>query len=180
MAVIFGAPEPRRNSHSGLAARSLYLLDDPPDATTGGVVVVVGATVVDVVGGGIVVGVVTSAPPAGTVAGAGAPAELDAAGAVVVVVAVVGIVVGSNGGVGAFALADEPGCSLATVTPMNAVAPLATTKTLRVSRLTRAWARARAAGEYCRRSRLVPGGDRAGRSALRSRSFGWPIGSGGV
>lgn len=179
MAVIFGAPDDRRNSHSGPAARVRYLLEVPPDVTTGCVVVVVGATVVEVVVGGIVGGVVvTGAASAGAVAGEGDPVEPGAEGAGVDVVVVVGTVVGTAGEAGAFELAEEPGCSLATVTPMNAVAPLATTMAPRVSRLTRAWARARAAGEYRRRSRLVPDGDRAGPFALRSRWFGWPIGSG--
>jgi hypothetical protein len=136
-------------------------LDDPPDVTTGRVVVVVGGRVVVVVDG-LVVGVVA--------------AGVVAAGVVVVVVVVgeggVGEVVvvvvpapevpgcaleGTEEGVGAFEPVDEPGCSLATVTPMKALAPPATTIVVRFNRLTRACARARALGEYRSRVGLIAG-----------------------
>jgi hypothetical protein len=101
--------------------------------------VVVGGLVVGVV----VVGVVVGTAEVGVSEGAGA-AVVDvvggAAGVVVVVVAggtVVGVV-----------LADEPGCSRATVTPMNAAAPVAARTAVLVRRRMRAWARARAIGEY--------------------------------
>ena len=64
-------------------------------------------------------------------------------------------VVGTEEGVGAFEPADDPGCSLATVTPMKALAPPATTIVVLVSRLMRACARARALGEYRSRVRLI-------------------------
>ena len=64
------------------------------------------------------------------------------------VVVVVGVVVGTEAGVGALEPADDPGCSRATVTPMKALAPPATTIVVLVSRLTRACARVRALGEY--------------------------------
>ena len=126
------------------------------------VVVVVGGIVVEVTGG-LVVGVVVAAEPG----------ELDPAfvvGAVVVVVVVVVLVVvdglvptvprcavvGTEEGAGALAPADDPGCSLATVTQMNAVAPPASTIAVLVRRLMRACARARAVGEYMFRTRLTP------------------------
>ncbi len=126
---------------------------------TGGLVVVVtGGLVV-----GVTVGVVVAVEPG----------ELDPAfvvGAVVVVVVVVVLVVvdglvptvpgravvGTEEGVGALAPADDPGCSLATVTQMNAVAPPASTIDVLVRRLMRACARARATGEYMFRTRLMP------------------------
>ncbi len=131
-------------------------LEVPPDVTTGWVVVVVGGSVVVVVGGAVV-GVVV------------AGAELDPAGEIVVVVgglvvvvvvvvvtAVPGsAVVGAEVGLGAFEPAEDPGCSLATVTPMNAVAPPATRMAVLVRRLMRACARARAVGEHWSRPRLT-------------------------
>jgi len=112
--------------------RSRYL-DVPPDVTTGRVVVAVGGIVVVVgwivvVGGGAVVPPDPAAPPA-------LPAAV-----------VVGV--GTEAGVGPFGPPDDPGCSLATVTPMKALTPPATTIVVLVSRLTRACARARALGEY--------------------------------
>ncbi len=129
-------------------------LEVPPDVTTGGVVVVVGGIVVGgtvvVVVGGVVVGVVV------------AGVELDAPGDVVVVVGglvvvvVVGVVaavpgfevVGTEARPGTFEAADDPGCSFATTTPMNAAAPPATRTAVLVRRLMRACARERAVGEY--------------------------------
>jgi hypothetical protein len=160
-------------------------LDDPPDVTTGRVVVVVGGRVVVVVGG-LVVGVVV----VGVVAAGGLAAGVEAAG-VVVVVDVVGeggvaeggvvvvpapevpgcAVVGTAEGDGAFEPADEPGCSLATVTPMKALAPPATTIVVLVNRLMRASARARALGEYRSRVRLIAG--RRGRCCVRRWSVTW-------
>jgi hypothetical protein len=57
-------------------------------------------------------------------------------------------VVGTEVGPGAFEPAEDPGCSLATVTPMNAAAPPATRTAVLVRRVTRACARARAVGLY--------------------------------
>jgi hypothetical protein len=131
-------------------------LEVPPDVTTGWVVVVVGGIVVVVVVGGAVVGVVVAGaelvPPGEVVVVGG--------GLVVVVVGVVTAVpgfavVGTEVGLGAFEPAEDPGCSLATVTPMNAVAPPATRMAVLVRRLMRACARARAVGEYRSRPRLT-------------------------
>jgi hypothetical protein len=121
--------------------------DVPPDVTTGWVVVVVGGLVVVVTGGlvvvvtgGLVVGVVDAAEAGGL-----DPALVVVVGGLVPTVAgwaVVGV--------------DDPGCSLATVTQMNAVAPPASTMAVLVRRLMRACARARALGEYTFRTRLMP------------------------
>ena len=106
-------------------------LDVPPEVTTGRVVVVVGGRVVVVVGG-LVWGVV-----------------VDGALLVVLVVGGLGVdvvsrpLLGAGGtagarrgdGAGVFELADDPGCSLATTTPMNAVAPPATMTAVLVNRL---------------------------------------------
>jgi len=141
-------------------------LADPPDVTTGRVVVVVGGRVVVVVGG-LVAGVVAAGV---VVAGVLAAGEVDVVvgGVVVVVGPAPGVpgcaVVGTEEGVGAFESADEPGCSLATVTPMKTPAPPATTIVVPVNRLMRACARARAAGEYRSRVRLIAG-RRAGAAA---------------
>ena len=132
-------------------------LEVPPDVTTGWVVVVVGGIVVVVVGGAVVGVVVAGAelnPPAAVVV---------VVGAIVVVVVVVGVVAGAPGvavvgtevRLGAFEPAEDPGCSLATVTPMNAAAPPATRMAVLVRRLMRACARARAVGEYWPRPRLT-------------------------
>jgi len=131
-------------------------LEVPPDVTTGWVVVVVGGIVVVVVGGAVVGVVVAGAelnPPAAVVVVVGA----------IVVVVVVGVVAGVPGiavvgtevRLGAFEPAEDPGCSLATVTPMNAAAPPATRMAVLVRRLMRACARARAVGEYWPRPRLT-------------------------
>jgi hypothetical protein len=143
---------------SAIEAGAGYL-EVPPDVTTGWVVVVVGGIVVVVVVGGAVVGVVVAGaelnPPGGVVVVVGA--------IVVVVVVVVGVVAGVPGlaavgtevALGAFDPAEDPGCSLATVTPMNAAAPPATRMAVLVRRLMRACARARADGEYWSRLRLT-------------------------
>ncbi len=147
--------------------------------TTGRVVVVVGGLVVVVVVGvvvtaGLVVGVVI-APPV--------PVELDPPLAIVVVVEVVLVVgdavvpgdgctvVGSGEGAGALAPAD-PGCSLATVTQMNAVAPPATTIAVLVRRLMRACARARATGELVSRPCLMADREKGVRALGRDRPRG--------
>ena len=103
--------------------------------TTGWVVVVVGGVVVVVV----VVGEVGDGapPPEGTPL----PVEPEMAGAVVLVVLVEVVGAGVTGGTVLGDGADEPGCSLATMTPMNAVAPPATSTANLVSRLTRSCAR---------------------------------------
>ena len=132
-----------------LTAGASYL-EVPPDVTTGWVVVVVGGDVVVVVGG-LVVGVVVigaEPDPLGVVV-------VVVGGLVVVVVDVVAAVVGTLVGLGGFEPADEPGCSLATVTPIKAVAPPATRMAVRVRRLMRACARARVVGENCSRPRLT-------------------------
>ena len=107
------------------------------------VVVVVGELVVVVVGGLVVV--VTSPDPV-----VGVVVVVD--GAIVVVdAAVPGVagcdVVGTGDGAGVPRLAEAPGCSLATVTQMKAVAPPAATITVLVRRLTRACASVREIGE---------------------------------
>ena len=90
---------------------------------------VVGAVGLPVVGAGRVVVVV-----GGLVVGVGA-----------VGLPVVGAGVGA-GDRGAVEGADPPGCSLATVIPMNAVAPPATMIAVLVRRVIRAWTLARALG----------------------------------
>jgi hypothetical protein len=64
-------------------------------------------------------------------------------------------VVGTGEGAGSFGLADDPGCSLANVTPMYAVAPPARTSVVVVNRRTRACARSRSAGEQWSRVLLT-------------------------
>jgi len=64
-----------------------------------------------------------------------------------VVVGVVPGVAGAGAGSGPFGLADDPGCSFATMTPIHAVAPPARTIVVVVKRRTRARARSRAIGE---------------------------------
>ena len=125
----------------------------PPDVTTGrvvvvvgGLVVVVGGEVVVVAAGGLVVEVAPTEPVEGVVVGAGADDVLvvvDEAPPVVVG----SVVVGPGDGAGALAPAEEPGCSLATVTQMTAVAPPAATIAVEVRRLRRACACVRANGE---------------------------------
>jgi hypothetical protein len=144
------------------SGRAIQGREVPPDVTTGGVLVVGGGTVV--VGGGTVVGVgavgagapavgaldgVVDAWAGGGVVGAGAGA--GAGFAVVVVVAPVGSGVDD----GALALALEPGCSRATVTPMNAATPVETRTMARVRRRRRTSALARVNGEYRSRVRLM-------------------------
>ena len=106
----------------------------------GGLVVVVGGLV-----GWLVV--VTSAEPAvGTVVVVGDVLVVvvpDTAGPGVPARAVVG----TGDGTGTLAAAEAPGCSAATVTQMDAVAPPAMTITVLVMRLIRACTRARAIGE---------------------------------
>ena len=145
---------------------------------------VVGGLVVVVVGGLVVVVVVTAGPVVGVVIAPPVPAELDPPSAIVVVVVevvlVVGdavvpgdgcTVVGSGEGAGALAPAD-PGCSLATVTQMNAVAPPATTIAVLVRRLMRACARARATGEFVSRPCLMADREKGVRALGRDRPRG--------
>jgi hypothetical protein len=133
-------------------SRHNFYLDVPPDVTIGGLVVVVGG------GGGDVVGVVVV--EAGTPAGGVVPTGPDPM--VEVVVGAGGLVVvlvetGAGVRAGTFALAEEPGCSFATMTPMNVAPPPARTIASRVSPSTRACARARADG-VCRRRADISGG----------------------
>jgi hypothetical protein len=105
--------------------------------------VVVGGLVVVVVGG-LVVGVTSAEPVVGVVVVVdGVLVVVDAAGPDVGGCAVVG----TGEGAGALAPAEEPGCSLATATQMNAVAPPAATIAVLVRRLMRPCAIARAIGE---------------------------------
>ena len=144
----------------------------------GALVVVVTGGLVVVVVGALVVGVVVAPEPG----------ELDPAfvgGVVVVVVVLVLVVVdglvptvpgcavvGTEEGVGALAPADDPGCSLATVIQMNAVAPPASTIAVLVRRLMRACARARALGEYMFRTRLMPSHGKQTLAPGRARTRG--------
>jgi hypothetical protein len=114
-------------------------------------VVVVGGRVVV---GRLVVGAVTPGAP-------GLGVEV-VAGVVVGVVAGV-VVVGTGAGAGAFEPAVDPGCSRATVTPMKALTPPATTIAVLVSLLMRLCARARPLGEYRSRVRLTGRRGAAGR-----------------
>ena len=114
----------------------------PPDVTTGRVVVVVGGDVVVVVVVGTdVVGVVVPDPAGDPVVG------------VVVAGVVAGVVVEVDGTevevLPVVVLTAElaPGCSLATTTPISAVAPAAPTIEARVRKRTSALARRLAAGE---------------------------------
>jgi hypothetical protein len=132
-----------------------------------------------VVVGGLVVGVVVASEP-------GEPDAAFVLGAVVVVVVVVVLVVvdglvptvpgcavvGTVEGAGALTPADDPGCSLATVTQMNAVAPPASTIAVLVRRLMRACARARAVSEYVFRTRLMPDHAKQTLAAGRGRTRG--------
>jgi hypothetical protein len=92
--------------------------------------------VVGVVAGGLVVGVVVGD------------------GKVVGVVEGV-LVVGTGDGTGTFGVADSPGCSFATATPIHAVAPPPRTIVVVVNRRTRACARSRSMGELPSRVRLT-------------------------
>lgn len=116
-------------------------LDVPPDVTSGRVVVVVGGRLV-VVGGRLVVGVVL-------VVGL-----VVRDGKVVGVVEGV-LVVGTGVGTGPFGLADDPGCSFATVRPIHAVAPPARAIAVVVTRRTRACARSRSIDVLPSRVRLT-------------------------
>jgi hypothetical protein len=122
----------------------------------GGEVVVVGDEVVGVVVAGVVAaveveGVVLAPEPAGdSVAGVEVVGDVVVVGAVVVGVVVVDPV---DPVVPAVALA--PGCSLATTTPMRAVAPVASTIEARVRWRTSAFARLLASGEFRSRECLI-------------------------
>jgi hypothetical protein len=148
--------------------------------TTGLVVVVVGGRVVVVAGGAVVVvgaggglvACVVGAACVGAAAGgavggggaafvvAGAPVVLGCEGAVVggtvdTGVLAAGPLAGGTVVGGVLALALEPGCSRATVTPMKAAAPVETRTMARVSCFRFSSARARARGEYWSRLRLM-------------------------
>ena len=135
--------------------------------TTGWVVVVVGGLVVEVV---VVDGlvVVTSAEPV-----VGAVVVVDGV-LVVVDAAVPGVagcaVLGAGDGAEALAAAEEPGCSLATVTQMNAVAPPAATIAVLVKRLMRACAIVRATGECAVLPRVMADGRTRARARARSET----------
>ncbi len=111
--------------------------DVPPEVTAGRVVVVVGGRVVVVVVG-LVCGVVVDGAllVVLVVDGLGVDGVLG-----VDVVSRLLLCPGGTAGVrrgdgaGVFELADDPGCSLATTTPMNAVAPPATMTAVLVNRL---------------------------------------------
>jgi hypothetical protein len=134
-------------------------------AAAGGAVVVVGA------GGGLVACVVGAACVGAAAGGAvvGGGAGLVAAGALVVLgckgavvggtveagVLAAGALAGGTVVRGVLALALDPGCSRATVTPMKAAAPVETRTMARVSCLRFSSARARARGEYWSRVRLM-------------------------
>jgi hypothetical protein len=111
-------------------------------------VVVVGCVVVVVVGCVVVLVVGADVPP---------PLEVDVVveGVDVVVVDVAGERVGFVSVTVAVELA--PGCSLATRTPISPVAPVAAITAVRVSRRTRALARSRARGVWCRLGRVISG-----------------------
>jgi hypothetical protein len=116
------------------------------------VVVVIGGLVVDVVLGDgrvVVSGPPDVAPDVGAVVGA---TEVDG---VVLDDGVLdgGVVVA--GLVGGVELADEPGCSRATVIPITVVTPPATSTAVLVSLRTRASARSRTSGEYRSGTRLM-------------------------
>ncbi len=131
--------------------------------TTGRVVVVVGGLVVVV--GGLVV-----------VVGGAAPSRLDppvvVVGGLVVVVVLVDVTGAGLVAGGAVEGAVPPGCSLATVIPMNAVAPPATTTAVLVKRVIRTCALARASGVRRSRARLTGNLGVAARTLVRSRPSG--------
>ena len=122
--------------------------DVPPEVVTGRVVVVVGGLVVVVVVGGDVVVVVDVVP--------GERPGIDVVGIVVVAGGVV-VVVAELPGVVVVGVRSEPvvvdelapGCSLATMRPMAAVAPVAASTAKRVNRRRRMAARWRFSGECC-------------------------------
>ena len=130
----------------------------------GGLVVVV--VVVVVVRSGLVVGVTSDEPVVGVVVVAGVVVVVvvDAAGPDVAGCAVVG----TGEGAGALAPLEDPGCSLATVTQMNAVAPPAARIAVLVKRLMRACASVRATGECAFLPRVMA--DR--RTGARAREGG--------
>ena len=132
----------------------------------GGLVVVV----VVVVAGGLVVGVTSDEPVVGVVVVAGVVVL------VVVDAAVPGVtgraVVATGDGAGALAPAEEPGCSLATVTQMNAVAPPAATIAVLVKRLMRACASVRATGECAFLPRVMAGRRTGSRARERGQTRG--------
>jgi len=133
--------------------------------------VVVGGLVVVVVGGLVVV--VASAEPV-----VGVVVVVDGVLVVVVVVVAAGpgvagcAVVGTGEGAGALAAAEDPGCSLATVTPMNAGAAPAATITVLVRRLMRACARARAIGDCVFLPRVMPDRRTGARAHERGQTRG--------
>jgi hypothetical protein len=130
------------------SAEDLYL-EVPPEVATGRVVVVVGGLVVVVVGGLVVAGEET---PSGS-----GPLVAVVLVLVGLVVAVVLGVVAATGAVDGEAGegADAPGCSLATVIPMNAEAAPAATTAVLVRRLMRTCTLARAAGVSGPNARLT-------------------------
>lgn len=130
--------------------------------------VVVGGLVVGVVGG-LVVGVGDPWGAIGLVVGVVVGGAVVAVGLVVVGAVAAGVDPGSGGPVGA---ADAPGCSLATVTPMNAVAPPARTITVLVSRFRRACALARSIGVGRAGPRLMAIPALAERGRVRGRPIG--------
>ena len=77
-------------------------------------------------------------------------------------------VLGAGDGAAALAAAEAPGCSLATATQMNAVAPPAATIAVLVRRLMRACAAVRASGECATLPRITT--DR--RTGVRARERG--------
>jgi hypothetical protein len=118
----------------------------PPDVTTGRVVVVVGGEVVGV----LVVGCeVVVDPAADSVVGVVVAVDEVDVGSVVEVDTEVPVEVDG----------DElaPGCSLATMTPMSAVAPAEATIVARVRYRTSAFARRRPSGELWLRGWLIEG-----------------------
>ena len=161
-AVVWARPAPtaiRRPPGSG------PYLEVPPDVTAGRVVVVVGGLVVVVVG--LVVVVVGAAP-------SWPEAPVVVVGMVVDVVDVVDVVLGDAAGTvlgagGAVAGAVPPGCSLATVTPMSAAAPPASTTAVLVKREIRACALERAPGVCWSRARLAGTLGAVARRLVRSR-----------
>ena len=120
-------------------------------------VVVIGGLVVDVVLGGgrvVVSGPPDVAPDVGAVVGATEVDRVVLDGGVVDGVVLEGGVV-VPGLVGGVELADEPGCSRATVIPITVVTPPATSTAVLVSLRTRASARSRTSGEYRSATRLM-------------------------
>jgi len=130
--------------------------------------VVVGGLVVVVVGGLVVV-VASAEPVVGVVVVVdGVLVVVDAAGPGVAGCAVLG----TGEGTGALAPAEDPECSLATVTQMNAVAPPAATITVLVRRLMRACARARAIGDCVFLPRVMPDRRTGARAHERGQTRG--------